>query len=52
VRITASVGIASSSDVAGNEWDLYAAADKAMYQAKGAGRNRSCVYELPEVLAH
>jgi len=52
VRITASVGIASSSDVAGNEWDLYAAADKAMYQAKDAGRNRSCVYELPEVLAH
>jgi len=52
VRITASAGIATSGDVVGNEWDLYAAADKAMYQAKESGRNRCCAYEITEVFAH
>jgi diguanylate cyclase (GGDEF)-like protein len=45
MTVTASVGVATSDTVEGNEWDLYSAADKAMYQAKDAGRDRSCTYE-------
>ncbi len=44
VAVTASAGVATSDTVEGNEWDLYSAADKAMYQAKKTGRDRSCAY--------
>ena len=43
IRVTVSVGIASGEGVSFN-W-LYAAADKALYAAKAAGRNRIVVYD-------
>lgn len=45
IRITASLGIACSLSTAGDQQALYAAADKAMYQAKQQGRN--CVVSAP-----
>jgi len=43
IRVTVSVGIASGEGVSFN-W-LYAAADKALYAAKAAGRNRIVAYD-------
>jgi diguanylate cyclase (GGDEF)-like protein len=41
VKVTASVGVASTAELAGAGLDaLYAAADAALYRAKGEGRNR------------
>lgn len=45
VRITASVGIAEMPLTSGEDWTaLYKAADKALYAAKTAGRNRAKIY--------
>jgi diguanylate cyclase (GGDEF)-like protein len=40
IPITASIGAASSAECGYNLDYLYAAADKALYAAKNAGRNR------------
>ena len=40
VRITASVGVASSDEVPAEPYALLAAADRALYRAKAAGRDR------------
>jgi diguanylate cyclase (GGDEF)-like protein len=41
IRVTASVGAASMPDAAGDVTRLIAAADAALYRAKGSGKNRS-----------
>ncbi len=43
VRVTMSIGVASLDD-ARDRMSLIAAADKALYIAKEAGRNRACLY--------
>jgi diguanylate cyclase (GGDEF)-like protein len=47
--VTASFGVASYPYHAGDETTLIACADKAMYQAKSAGRDRVVVAEMPLV---
>ncbi len=41
-RLTVSVGAASYPESAGSEKDLVETADRALYQAEHAGRNRVC----------
>ena len=48
VQISASVGIAQTSDPALDIDLLLQMGDKALYQAKKEGRNRYCVYEEEE----
>ena len=43
-RITISCGVATYSDDANNKDDLILRADIALYEAKMAGKNRTCVY--------
>ncbi len=43
VRVAVSIGIADSKGVASSPWDVVKLADKALYRAKGKGRN--CVSE-------
>ena len=40
VKVTASIGIAERSDKRKTPKEVITAADKALYKAKGAGRNR------------
>lgn len=42
IKITASFGIATASASANNAWEIYQAADRALYQAKQTGRNKIC----------
>ncbi|HUK57393.1 MAG TPA: diguanylate cyclase [Nitrospiria bacterium] len=42
-RLTVSIGLASYPECAANAFDLIAEADKALYEAKRAGRNTVCV---------
>ncbi len=51
VNVSASAGVATlfAPDHKGNEWDLYAMADKAMYAAKANGRNRVVFLRQGEV---
>lgn len=53
IKVTASVGVASFPDQVQTKEDLVRAADQAMYQAKGAQRNRvySALQDQGEVLA-
>lgn len=44
ISVTASMGIASVDRETDNAWQVYEHADKALYRAKQAGRNRSCLY--------
>ncbi len=44
-RVTVSIGIASCSPSLHSARDLISAADKALYQAKGAGRNNVRIYD-------
>lgn len=43
-RLTISCGVASYPDDAHTKDELIAMADTALYEAKGAGKNRTCVY--------
>jgi GGDEF domain-containing protein len=45
--ISASFGLAIFPDVTGNRTDLIQLADRALYRAKGEGRNRVAVAEAP-----
>ncbi len=45
LRITASLGVVSTENTVPTEWDLFKAADNAMYKAKGLGRDRIAVSE-------
>ncbi len=45
IPVTISVGIASLSDEMQNESQLLESADRALYLAKGQGKNRSCRFE-------
>lgn len=49
--VTASFGVASYPQHGGDEAALIACADKAMYQAKSAGRDRVVIAEMPMVTA-
>ena len=40
VRVTASIGVADSNGTETSPWDVLKKADKALYRAKGNGRNR------------
>jgi len=40
IRPTVSIGVATNEDGCDNVDDLFKAADKKLYQAKNAGRNR------------
>ena len=42
VKVTASIGVADSTDGASSPWDVLKQADKALYRAKSKGRNRVC----------
>jgi len=42
IKITASFGIAMASASSNNAWEIYQAADRALYQAKQTGRNKIC----------
>ena len=47
IAVTASFGVAESSDD-GLDFDaLFATADEALYRAKAGGRNRVCTHEDP-----
>ncbi len=46
--VTISAGVANISDTAADFDELLQAADKAMYQAKAAGRNQVCCYQKPD----
>ncbi len=45
MRITVSIGVAAFPEDAGSEEELIAAADRALYSAKQAGRNRVCAHQ-------
>lgn len=48
IPISCSVGLASTiPNLGANKDELLIAADKALYQAKGSGRNRYCIYGEP-----
>jgi diguanylate cyclase (GGDEF)-like protein len=42
IKITASFGVASATTTSNNAWNVYQAADRALYQAKTTGRNKIC----------
>lgn len=42
VNVTVSIGVADSKSDASSPWDVLKLADKALYRAKGKGRNRVC----------
>ena len=44
-KVTVSIGIATFSDAFSNSNDLISAADKALYRAKGQGRNNVQIYD-------
>lgn len=45
ISITISIGIASYPDCGNTTQQLTRNADQALYEAKGAGRNRVCIYQ-------
>jgi len=42
IKITASFGVATASASSNNAWEIYQTADRALYQAKQTGRNKTC----------
>ena len=44
IRLSACVGIAIYPDHGGDEFQLYKRADRALYEAKAEGRNKTCVF--------
>jgi diguanylate cyclase (GGDEF)-like protein len=51
LRVTASIGVASSHDGDGSILDVQQRADRAMYQAKALGRNRVTAFDALQVWA-
>ncbi len=48
LAVTVSIGVATTTDPAEEAASLVMRADQSLYQAKGAGRNRSCSHDLPD----
>lgn len=48
-RLTLSIGIAEFPRSASDKTELVRCADQALYRAKHAGRNQTCIYETPDV---
>ncbi len=50
-KVTISIGLASYPEHADDQGGLIRAADTALYEAKRSGRNRVCIYHVPDAVS-